>query len=359
MVAPGPRLLLIGFDGLDYELLKKRNSSDIRLLPLLAPIPATGPSWTSMYTGDSMATHNIRDVFGLEFRRRYSRNDFLHIMLWHWHNLGRVLRRLPPRQRHATYETTSSKYLWDTLSQAGVKMKMVNMPITSPVRPINGVYVGGFPVILRKKWYYPDTLEKVVPPDYFEITDMIQWFSDPEMHSHRFWKKSSLNLGVDEVMRRLEKGVFKLVDFFLSLPSADLEMIQFSFIDRLGHVFEMTEDIEQRGYELVAKVMDRIISEVNPQSTIIVSDHGFQITGHTELGCLGLRGELAEKVICPPDYTPCVLDVAPTLASFLGAKHDCEGNDLTVAGEYVTRGSAEEQAEKEKMMQNLKDLGYL
>ena len=68
MDIPRPKVMVIGFDGLDYELFKKRNSRDMLLLPLLAPIPATGPSWTSIYTGDSMARHNIRDVFGLEFR---------------------------------------------------------------------------------------------------------------------------------------------------------------------------------------------------------------------------------------------------------------------------------------------------
>jgi len=122
------RLLLIGFDGLDYELFRSCAPDGFEILPLLAPIPVTGPSWTSIYTGDAMATHGVRDVFGLEFRRYYSRNRLVHLFRWHLHNLGLVIRRKPPRRRHKSYETTCSTYLWDTLGRAGLTFKIVNMP---------------------------------------------------------------------------------------------------------------------------------------------------------------------------------------------------------------------------------------
>lgn len=355
-----PKVLVIGFDALDYELFGKLSTSDLRLLPLLAPIPVTGPSWTSMYTGDSATSHGVWNVFGLEYRKRYARSDAVQLFLWRTHNLWRIITRHRAQERYATYATTKSTYVWDTLGAEGVSFKIVNMPITGPVREINGTHVGGFPLITRKPWYYPESIASQIPDDYMQMTEIIQWIAEPEYHSNRLWKKSLGDIGFEKVMERTETDAHRLIDLFLSLPAADIEMLQFSFVDRIAHVFDMSGEVAERCYKLVDKLIANILDASQPASVMIVSDHGAQGKGHTDHGCLALKGELAEAIRLPKEYTPSVLDIAPTLAGLMGSSHPCEGNDLTVEGNYEAASlNTEQQQEKEQLMQHLKDIGYL
>jgi len=353
------KVLIIGFDALDHELFSRRRTQGFRLLPLFAPIPVTGPSWTSIYTGDGMARHNVRDVYGFEFRRRYYHSDLLHLLRWHVHNLGLLARLKPPLKRYATCETTPSRYVWDTLGEAGISLKIVNMPITCPARRVNGVMVSGFPIIDRKPLCYPEEIKPRIPKDYKELADVVHWFSDPERDPHAHWGRCLRQMGPEQAGRKIVQNAQRLAQLFLELPRADVEMVQFSFIDRMGHGFGMSSEIEEFCYSLAEDLIAKLTAAAPADLVMVISDHGFQARGHGDYGCLGLRGRLAEMVKLPEGYTPSVLDVAPTLAGLLGTRHQCEGNDLTVQSDYVTRDLKEEQEEKVRTMKHLTDLGYM
>ncbi len=354
-----PKLLLIGFDGLDYELYKQFRDSDCTLLPSLAPIPVTGPSWTSIYTGDSMATHGVRDVYGFEFRRRYSHNDFVHLARWYIHNFGLMLRRKPALKRWATCQTTGSTHIWRTLSDAGLSLKTIAMPISCHAVEVNGTMISGFPVVDRKQWFYPPSIADKIPADYKELADMVHWFSDPERDKHSYWGDCLRELGIEAAKPRIIETTDRLLEFFISLPAADVEMIQFSFIDRMGHGFDMADEVMEFCYARVNALVRKLTEAREPGSTVIVSDHGFQGDDHTDYGVLALAGEIADRVHIPEGYTPSVLDIAPTLAGFLGTEHPCEGNNLTIESSYVTRNDESEAREKEQMKEHLRNLGYL
>ena len=353
------KLLVMGFDGLDYELFKQRGPAGLEVLPLYSPVPVTGPAWTSIYTGDSTTTHGVRNVYGLETRRRYARNELLHWVGWYGHQLFRLLRFKPLHRRYVTRARTQSKYIWDTLSAAGVRVKVVAMPITCPVRKVNGIHVGGFPVVTRKAWCYPAELSEKVPADYAKWCDIIHCFQDPELHSHRHWKRRLKAMGLEGPKKTLAENTEKLAAFFLSLPGADLEMIQFSFIDRLGHVFGMGGAPEEFCYDMVLRLIRNVGDAVRPEAMMVISDHGFQGDAHTDYGALGLGGTIRDLIHLPAGYTPTVLDVAPTIGGLFGVPHLCEGNDLTGVGPYVTRPREEDEREKADIMGRLRELGYL
>ena len=105
-------------------------------------------------------------------------------------------------------------------------------------------------------------------------------------------------------------------------------------------------------------LVGKLTAGAEPATTVIVSDHGYRDDDHTDLGCFAIGGQMAEVVKRPADYTPSVLDVAPTLASFLGVSHPCEGNDLTADSPYVTRCLEQEQQEREQLKKHLTELGY-
>ena len=136
-------------------------------------------------------------------------------------------------------------------------------------------------------------------------------------------------------------------------------MVQFSFIDRLGHVFGIAGDVEEFCYALAASLAAKLVDTRRPDATLIVSDHGFQGPEHTDLGCLALAGAIREMVHLPDGYTPSVLDVAPTIATFFGLTHPCEGNDLIRGGPYVTRDGEADRRERAEITKRLRELGYL
>ncbi len=353
-----PKLLIIGFDGLDYEIFSRRSKLGLTVHPLFAPVPVTGPSWTSIYTGDSVSTHQVRNVFGLKYRKRYSNIDSLQKAIWLGRQFFRFIRRRKMQSLSATPADTPSKYIWQSLSDAGVQMKIVAMPITCPVKEVNGVWVGGFPVVKRQRWYWPEDIAPQIPDDYYEQADIIQWFMDPESDSHRKWKRQFRQMSFEEITEKTTRNAIKLADFFSSLPCATVEAVQFSFVDRIGHGFGISGKYEQFCYELVVKIIQKLVDARKPESTMVISDHGFAGDDHTDYGCLALGGEIADRVGLSPGYTPSVLDIAPTLAGYFGCEHPCEGNDLTAGGSYSTRSSDSDEAEKAKIVENLKNLGY-
>jgi len=359
MAEDNHKLLVIGFDALDYGVSRRRPIDGFEIHPLYSPVPATGPGWTSMYTGDSLGAHGVGDVWGLETSRRYARSDWLHNLRFAAHQLARRIRRKPVKPRYASPATTKSTYLWATLGGGGVTTKLVNMPITCPVSPIEGIVLGGFPVLTRTRWYYPGSIGGKIPPEYVRWTDMVHWFQDPERQSHRVWKRGLADLGADAALRRAEDDSRKLIDLFCELPAQQVEMIQFSFIDRIGHITGIDGDIEQRCYDMAAELAAELLERVRPASAMLVSDHGFAGDDHTDLGVWGLAGEIAEKVRIPEGYRPSLLDVAPTVAGFFGLEHPCEGNDLTGGGEITGRTDEQDAAEREDMIRRMRDLGYL
>lgn len=136
-------------------------------------------------------------------------------------------------------------------------------------------------------------------------------------------------------------------------------MIQFSFIDRIGHITGIDGEIEQRCYEAAARLTKILLDRIEPDAAMLVSDHGFAGDDHTDLGVWGLAGEIRDRVNLTVGYRPSLLDIAPTIAGYFGLEHPCEGNDLTAAGEATARSNDDDAAEREDMIRRMKDLGYM
>lgn len=352
------KLLVIGFDGLDDELFDTRNTLDLDVLPLFSPVPATGPGWTSIYTGDDASTHNIRDVWGMERFRRYARNPILNDVIWYLHQLGRLTRGKNLRGRYDTRETTRSTYLWDTLNDADLSVRLLNLPITCPARPVQGVHVAGFPLI-HEDWYFPTEIGALIPDDYPAIIDLNQWLQDPQYDAHGVWKRRITKFPRRTIFEKSRRDALQLCDLFDSLPAGDFEMIQFSFCDRFGHVYGVRDETEDVAYALVLGLIERLIDASEPDAVLIVSDHGFQGDEHTDRGVLGLGGAMRDEIDLPDGYVPSVIDVAPTIADVVGTEHVCDGSALTCADELTERPDDPYQDEKMEMLQRMRDIGYM
>lgn len=143
---PNPRVMVLGLDGATWTLL--RPWVEAGHLPNLATLmargvhgelastvpPYTAPAWTSFATGKGPGKHGIADFW------RFS-----------WQTCDRTPVN-PQRVRPATF--------WSILSRQGWCVGVVNVPITYPPYPVNGVMVSGMLTPSEAADYtYPPTLK--------------------------------------------------------------------------------------------------------------------------------------------------------------------------------------------------------
>ena len=131
------KVAVIGLDGACFKILGRY--CDMGLMPNLKSFieegvsadlistfpPLTGPAWASFMTGKDPSNTGIADWMSLkEFR---------------W-DKGGVVRK----KQFINSGIVQQKTVWEILTEHGKKSIVLNVPLTYPVRPVNGVVVSGF-----------------------------------------------------------------------------------------------------------------------------------------------------------------------------------------------------------------------
>lgn len=355
------KLLVVGFDALDIELFKGRNKLGLEAVELFSPVPVTGPAWTSMYTGAGVQAHGVRDAFGRSLRHAIVKaHPWLDDVAWAVRDVLVRLRLKEPVVCHRTSLNTPAMFFWDALSEAGLSVKLVNLPVTWPARPLKGLYVAGFPLPRNgRKWVYPQSLKSRMPEDYWDMCDMIQWFTEaPPRGFPTWWRRKARSQGLSAVFERAAGLAHGLADFFLSLEACDVNVVQFSFVDRIGHAFGIDGKVQERVYGLVNELLRRLWADGSAGcDLLVVSDHGFRGPDHTHSGVLAQGGHVfdAQRVKRATTY-----DVAPTILRHFGIGSGVALQSL--GGEGASRPDAASDAERleaEAIQRRLRELGYL
>ena len=229
------KLLLIGFDGMDYFMTQKtiREYSFKSIQPILkkqiTKESLTGPSWASFYTGLDKDVHGVIDGWGRDTKGSNSFRDI---------------------QRYA---------FWNIIKKKGYKVWIDNLPITP----------NGFPFTTLKR------------------KDIVNWVYKPLEGGMVHWRETIRGMSFDKMLSQVRSDSFKLIEG-KRLADRDLIFIQFSFLDRIGHVFTYKEDeIMRKSYTLAYELIDRLCEIIAPQYLIVTSDHGFwkSTRGHDFANC--------------------------------------------------------------------------
>jgi predicted AlkP superfamily phosphohydrolase/phosphomutase len=230
------KLLVVGFDALDYEIFKCHNEIvDLTILPFEVETALSGPSWTSIYTGLSFKNHKITNVIG---KRTKKSADF--------------------------WSTPAKSYVWDILNQNRYGVELFNLPITFPPKSVNRYMLSGYGAPKNEIYIFPKKYRKILSFNLHEVLDAL---CDTEM-----------NKGIQKITANYFKNSQICIDNFLKLhEDSNFCFIQFPFVDRIGHAFcgFHEKDVEDYTYDLVNKVLEYLLSMVNYENLIIVSDHGF------------------------------------------------------------------------------------
>ena len=155
------KVLVIGLDGATFDVV--RPAIDRGLMPHLArlieqgasgllhsTVPAMSPpAWTSMITGMNPGKHGIYDFVRRQpgsYRLQTMRSDFY------------------------AYQT-----MFDYLSSLGRRVAAINIPLTYPPRPVNGVMVSGLGAPPRGQFVYPPELREQLLADGYAIDNELEF----------------------------------------------------------------------------------------------------------------------------------------------------------------------------------------
>jgi len=266
---PG-KVLVIGLDGATFDLIKPWAAEGH--LPSLSRLlqegahgalrstlpPMTAPAWTSFATGSNPGKHRLYD----------------------W------IAREPDSYRFTpvTALDGAAPTIYTLLSQAGRRVCALNVPMTYPPVPVNGVMVSGLPAPSTQSTItYPAELYRelvAATGDYMLYPDPGQAYSDS---------------GVDTFLERLYRctdGRIRVFDYLQKRESWDFAMVVFNGTDTIGHALWKYMDpdhplhdprrFEKYGaairdyYQYVDAYLGRVINTLDDDTTLIImSDHGF------------------------------------------------------------------------------------
>ena len=293
------RVMLIGLDGATFYLLKpwmedgtlpnlaslmKESSSS----ELESTVPCTTPpAWSSCVTGKNPGKHGIYDF--------------------------RESAHLDPRRPLITASSVKARKIWHILNKKGCKVVVINVPITFPPEPVDGVMISGLMTPSRDSDFtYPASLKE-------ELSNRVGDYV-PNIDIPRY----DVELKADAIgfLDELSYSFRKRADVFFYLKNNkpwEFLMTVFIVPDRIQHLFwkyidpacslhdtRMGEFIRTR-VKACFKEMDtffgRLMNELSDDTALLVmSDHGFGST-HAwinmntyleKLGLLRLRG--SEKI---------------------------------------------------------------
>lgn len=263
-----PGVLVLGLDGATWTLLRPMMdkgelpnlkalvdqgvSGDlISVVPFLSP-----PAWTSAITGCNPGKHNIYDF----------------------------LRRLPGEMTMVNESSRSRRVpaIWQLLSDAGIKVGVVNVPCSDPPDAVNGFMISGMPHGDVTGYTYPPELEKEL--DHYIIDRMdLSLVKDHEQDLY------------DEIFRTLRARSAN-VEKLLTEKDWDFAWVVFTETDRVQHFFWQFMDPEWPYYDPVKAQkygsaihdvwveldadLGRIVAAARKKQgadlpIVVISDHGF------------------------------------------------------------------------------------
>jgi predicted AlkP superfamily phosphohydrolase/phosphomutase len=266
------KVLIIGLDGVSWNVLNpmiengympflqdfiKKGKSGI--LKSTEP-PITPTAWTSFQTGLSPEVHKI-----MGFRNFYMKEGKL-------------------QTRILSASSVSAKRIWDILSENNRRLCLLNIPLTYPPFPVNGILVSGFPVpSVNCNFTYPEDFKN-------ELFRYIPDFQVMQIDIDAIQKSVKK---IEDVVTFWSKSVSQKIDLVLTLlkkESWDVFMVHFQETDLLQHYLwhcisknhpeHNPDDFPKvaQFYLRLDNKLSKVITEALKKdfSILILSDHGFQ-----------------------------------------------------------------------------------
>lgn len=153
-----------------------------------------------------------------------------------------------------------SKEIWDYLSEAGLRVAVLNMPTTSPVKRVNGYMVGGF-LSSNRNLTYPSNFREELTKYNYKVH-----MSYPDFEN--------VYVGIQNA-RNMIRSKFKLAKDLLKKENLDFLHLTIFITDTIQHLFwKSLQTLEI--WKFIDENLGYFIQE--NYDVFIISDHGFQKT---------------------------------------------------------------------------------
>ena len=261
------RVLVIGLDGVPFSLVSRwasegRMPNVARLIregvagDLASTMPPTsGPAWSSFATGMNPGKTGIYDFL---YRRP-----------------GSYV--FPP----VNTSLRDGRSVWRLLSDAGKRVVVVNVPISYPVEPVNGVLISG--------WLTPYfATDFTYPADVgAEIRQIVGDYRIYPAETFSEGRRESFFTACDQLLAMLTETNLHLMrtrewDFFLTVYfDTDRILHQLWHYLDAGHPWRGLREVSDRSepvkryFERLDRDIGRLVAEAGPDARVVMmSDHG-------------------------------------------------------------------------------------
>ncbi len=249
------RAVIFGVDGLSFRVLRpliergdlpnfarlQREGTEAEFISTVPPM--TPPAWMSLITGLKPAKHGVFDFWEFDVSS-------------------------PTLQSKLVTHRKGGKAIWNILSEYGKRVVVLNVPLTYPPEPVNGVMVSG---LMTPNASLPFTYPHNFKDELYQLI--------PEYRIDLSLEKTSPDYFVDAVLDMTEKRI-RLQEHLLSEYEWDFAFLSYVGPDRIQHrIWDSIETLTPKGtayFRLLDDALGRVLNRLTPQDVLfLASDHGF------------------------------------------------------------------------------------
>lgn len=262
------RLLILGLDGATFHVLdpllaggrmphlKQFMDNGVAGVLRSTQPPITPAAWTTFMTGKGPGQHGILDF------ETYDATT--HTLTF-----------------NSTYEIRE-KTIWQLLSEKGLRVGSINVPMTYPPKPVNGFIISGFETpSIDAQFTWPHELKDEIfrlIPDYNYRTN---W------RRTAFGKRAQLAENIEYIANSFDQGA-RLTTHYGDKFGWDVLMVVFKLVDNLQHKawkyldprwkerFPQESEMAAQCFQRLDGVIGQLLeyAERNNATVLIMSDHG-------------------------------------------------------------------------------------
>lgn len=235
------------------DILKRGTGS--RLISTIPPM--TGAAWATFQTGANPGLHGI-----FEF--------------------------IKPSGNLISSQDIKLPKLWNIIAKKGLRSCIINMPITYPVKPINGILISSLLTPPGSRFAYPKIVEEELKKLNYQL-DLDEPFLLEE--------KSLSKPGKFQLISSLLSSRFDAINHLIKKEPWDLFFVLFKSVDLVQHFDfdgQQTTKIYQKIDTQIGKTIHKFKTKYPNQTLhiIIMSDHGFHKTASQDIALYPLLRSL-------------------------------------------------------------------
>lgn len=270
----GPRVLIIGIDGATYDNIGPW--AEQGLLPNFKRVldggvhgdlastipPLTAPAWTSFMTGKHPGKHGLYNFVEIK-PHSYA-------------------------VRYTNARTRTARTIWEMLSAAGLRVGVVNVPMTYPPEPVNGFMISGLDAPEDSADItHPRELHGELRARFGSVSKQFRYLGHLKTDEHR-------QLVLDTLLD-IDAHYHRMADHLFETRPVDVAMVVWTSTDTVSHFFyhylspshhqydpkgaERFGDAILRTHQRVDRIIGELAARLPEDGTLVLmSDHGFRPT---------------------------------------------------------------------------------